>query len=111
MISHDQVVRLQIARHNARSGHPSDVDALAMLMVEMADEIIGAAIAYVAVSEPVELQPDSAPATTAQDCNRRDGGGCDDFERGPGTPGAQCGGDGHYQCKECVRFGERRVWK
>lgn len=54
MISHDQIVRLQIARHNARSGHQSDVDALAQLMVELADELIGAAIAYVAVSEPVE---------------------------------------------------------
>jgi hypothetical protein len=105
MISHEQVVRLQIARHNARSGHSSDVDALAQIMVEMADELIGAAIAYVAVSEPVEMQPDSGTATTAQDCNQRDGGGCDYFERGSGTHGAQCEGDGHYQCKECVRFG------
>jgi hypothetical protein len=32
----------------------------------------------------------------------RDGGGCDIFSRG--TPGGDCAGDGHYECKECVSY-------
>ena len=44
MISLDTITQLQIAQHNARSGHESDLDVLAQMLFDHSDELIEAAI-------------------------------------------------------------------
>lgn len=51
MISRTTIEHLQLLQQLAKAGHNSDTDALAMALLESADDLIDAAIGYVAMQE------------------------------------------------------------